>query len=87
MKLKILLFFSFMLLDGISEITVKTEHDWYDTVCSILKVVFCIGGISGLIFYSKNEKFRADIERLIEELDRKIAQAESPLKNISFNKK
>ena len=88
MKLKILFFlFSFIFLYGASEVTVKTEVTWYDTVCSFIKIVGFFGGVSSVIFYLKNEKFKADVDRLFRELSEKIATAESPLKNASFKSK
>lgn len=88
MKFKILFFlFSFVFLYGASEVTVKTEVTWYDTLCSVIKIVGFLGGLSSVVFYLKNEKFKADIDRLVRELSEKIAKAESPLKEITFNKK
>jgi hypothetical protein len=87
MKLKILFFlFSFIFLYGASEVTVKTEVTWYDTACSFIKIVGFFGGVSSVIFYLKNEKFKADVDRLFRELGEKIAHAESPLNGITFNK-
>ncbi len=88
MRFKILFFlFSFVFLYGTSEVTVKTEVTWYDNFCSLLKIVGLFGGISSVIFYVKNEKFKADIDRLLHELSEKIAAAESPLKKVSFKNK
>ena len=88
MKFKILFFlFSFVFLYSTSEVTVKTEVTWYDNFCSLLKIVGFFGGVSSVVFYLKNEKFKADVHRLFEELAEKIAKTESPLKNVSFKSK
>jgi hypothetical protein len=88
MKFKILFFlFSFVFIYGTSEVTVKTEVTWYDNFCSLIKIVGFFGGVSSVIFYLKNEEFKADIDRLFRELSEKIAKAESPLKHVSFEKK
>lgn len=88
MKFKILFFlFTFLFLHGTSEVTVKTKVTWYDNFCSLIKIVGFFGGVSSVIFYIKNEKFKADIDRLLYELSEKIAKAESPLKDVSFEKK
>lgn len=85
MRFKILFFlFSFVFLYSTSEVTVKTEVTWYDNFCSLLKIVVSCAGVFSFAFYLKNEKFKADVHRLLEELSEKIAKTESPLKNVSF---
>jgi hypothetical protein len=88
MNLKAFLFFSFLWCSLFSaELTVKTEQSWYGHVLDFAKVVFFLGSVSTVIFYMKNEKFKADVNRLLKEIGNKIANAESPLKNVSFDKK